>query len=176
MICGIDEAGRGTLAGPLVVAGVILKNPVSGLKDSKKLSPKKREELAKIIIQSAEYKICVFSSKKIDESGLSFCLAKALKTIKTSLKANRYIFDGSCNYGQSNIETIVKADKTIAQVSAASILAKHNKDKILLKLAKDYPNFSFASHQGYATQKHIEEIKKFGKTPIHRQSFKLKNI
>lgn len=176
MTCGIDEAGRGTLAGDMVVAGVILHQELSGLKDSKALSFAQRIALRDLIKANSSYKLCVFSAAEIDNKGLSLCIKQALQEIAQSLKATRYIFDGNTNYGVSQITSLVKADKTIKEVQAASILAKTEKDTRLLTMAKDYPNYNFASHQGYATKAHIKEIQEFGRSEIHRKTFKLKAL
>jgi ribonuclease HII len=176
MLCGIDEAGRGCAAGPLVVAGVVLKNKIEGLNDSKKLTRQKREKLFENIIQNSFYHICIIDAKTIDHIGLSASIKNALIEITNTLKANRYIFDGNTNFGIKNIKNLIKADSKILEVSAASILAKVTKDKELLKLGKEFPQFSFSSHQGYLTKKHIQEIKQYGLSPIHRKSYKIKAL
>ena len=173
-LCGIDEAGRGCVAGPLVVAGVILTNDIKHLDDSKKLTKQKREKLFEQIIQNSLYHICIIDAKTIDNIGLSASIKNALLEITQKLKANNYIFDGNTNFGVQHIDTLIKADSKISEVSAASILAKVIKDKELLKLAKDFPEFSFSSHQGYLTKKHLQEIKEHGLTSIHRKSYKIK--
>ncbi|NEW59984.1 ribonuclease HII, partial [Sulfurovum sp. bin170] len=117
-ICGIDEAGRGPLAGDLVIAGVILINPIEGLMDSKKISEKKREALYPQIIQNSQYHIVSFSPKEIDELGLSACLGRGLESIQKHLKAEIYLFDGNQSFGVLGITTMVKADTKVAEVSA----------------------------------------------------------
>ncbi len=173
MICGIDEAGRGCIAGPLVVAGVILHEDFP-YKDSKRLSPKMREKLFGKISQNPHC-FKVFSNEDVDNLGLSACLRQGLKTIMAKLEASRYLFDGNCNYGVCGLETMIKADAQIHSVAAASILAKVIKDKILCEKGKEYP-FNFCAHQGYATKAHIEEIKKYGYSSLHRKTFKLKGL
>jgi len=176
VICGIDEAGRGPIAGPLVIAGVILKEEIEGLKDSKKLTPKKREKLFEEIIQKSEYKIVEVSNKTIDEKGLSFAINFALNEIVNSLKADKYIFDGNSKFGVEILETLIKGDDKVKEISAASILAKVTRDRFMIEISKNYPNYNFAKHKGYITKEHIEEIKKYGYSDIHRKSYKLKAL
>lgn len=173
-ICGIDEAGRGAMAGELVVAACILSEKFDeNLSDSKKLSPKKRDELFKKITQNSKFLILYFSNEEIDNFGLSWCLQKALVTIKSHFKACEFIFDGNCNYGVSDIKTIIKADNLIKEVSAASILAKVSRDKMLNLYGKIYPEYGYEKHKGYGTKSHFEAIFKFGLSKISRKSFKV---
>ena len=176
ILCGIDEAGRGCVAGDLVIAGAVLHKEIEELNDSKKLTKKKREELFEIIIKNADYKIVSFSALEVDELGISQCLHLGIKTIKKSVKADEYLMDGNSTFKNEGVKTEVKADAKYPEVSAASILAKVTKDRNLIKLGAEFPNFSFSSHQGYGTKKHIEEIQKYGLTPLHRKSFKIKSI
>lgn len=180
MICGIDEAGRGCLAGDLCIAGCILKTDIQGLNDSKKLSGKKRDELFKIIKENSFYKIVTFTSMQVDELGLSSCINKGLTQIVEYFKKEfsdvEFIFDGNSKFGVSELETMVKADSKIREVSAASILAKVTRDNNLKFADKLYPNFEFLNHKGYATKKHIELIKKYGYTTFHRKSYKIKTL
>jgi len=184
-ICGIDEAGRGPIAGPLVVAGCIFKmengkwkmeNYLEDINDSKKLSEKKREELFEIIKQTCEYHIVFVDNKTIDKKGLSYAINYALKEIKNTLKAEKYLFDGNSNFGVEGIETIIKGDSKIKQISAASILAKVSRDKYMIEIADNYPMYNFKKHKGYITKEHIEEIKKHGFSDIHRKSYRLKAL
>lgn len=175
-LCGIDEAGRGCLAGPMVVAGAVLKKEIPGLNDSKKLTPKKREALYEQIVQSAEYHICIIPPEAIDARGISPTLKSSLEEIMATLVADEFLFDGNSSYGIAGLNHLIKADATVTAVAAASILAKVTKDRELIKAGIAYPDFSFASHQGYGTQKHVEEIRRFGMTPIHRKSYKIKSL
>jgi len=175
-ICGIDEAGRGPIAGPLVMAGVVLKEKIEGLRDSKKLTEKKREVLFDEIIQKSDYKIVEVSNVIIDEKGLSFSINYCLKTILDSLKAERYIFDGNSKFGINILETMIKGDDKVSQISAASILAKVTRDRFMKSIAEIYPSYSFAKHKGYITKQHIEEIKQHGYSDIHRKSYKVKSL
>lgn len=175
-LCGIDEAGRGPIAGDLVIAGCILRNHIEGLNDSKKLTEKKRELLYEIITQNSAYHIVTFSSKEIDENGISFCLKKGLEEIIKTLPCENYLFDGNSTFGVKGVQTMIKADGKIPEVSAASILAKVTHDRNIIKDAKIYPIYQFEKHKGYGTELHIEMIKKYGYCEIHRKSYKLKAL
>jgi ribonuclease HII len=175
-LCGIDEAGRGPIAGDLVIAGCILMGKVEGLNDSKKLTEKKREALYELIVKNAEYHIVKFSARAIDENGISKCLASGLREIMAQLQADSYLFDGNTTFGVGGLETMVKADGKIAEVSAASILAKVTHDRDIIKESKKYPEYEFEKHKGYGTKRHVELIKKFGYCEIHRRSYKLKAL
>ncbi len=177
-ICGIDEAGRGPLAGPLIVVGVILLKDIKGLNDSKKLSQRRREELYSLIVANSRYHIVIFEASTIDNEGISNCLRKGLEEIVDILGENgvSFIFDGNCNYGVKDINTMIKADAKVPEVSASSIIAKVTRDNIMQKEAKVYPNYGFETHKGYGTKKHIEAIKCYGLSPIHRKSFQIKKL
>jgi len=175
-LCGIDEAGRGPLAGDLVIAGVILLNEVEGLMDSKVLSEKKREELYPLILENSLYHIVSFSAQDIDKDGLSICLGKGLESIQEHLNAKVYLFDGNQTFGVLGISTMVKADGKIAEVSAASILAKVTHDRAIVKASKLFPLYGFEKHKGYGTKAHIEAIKEHGYCDLHRRSFKVKGL
>ncbi|HEC1877742.1 TPA: ribonuclease HII [Campylobacter jejuni] len=173
-LIGIDEAGRGALAGPMMMAACKLNKKLDGLCDSKKLSEKKREELYEIIIKNSNYLILAFSSEQIDALGLSTCLKTGLKLIKKHFKAeNNFLYDGNTNLGINGIKTQIKADTSILQVSAASILAKVSKDRVMNFLAKDFPCYEFEKNKAYGTKAHKELIAKFGICKLHRKSFKL---
>lgn len=176
MLCGIDEAGRGPIAGDLVMAGCILHAPIEGLHDSKKLSEKKREKLFEQIIQNSTYHIVKFSATQIDNDGISACLTKGLEEIIEKLPCEEYLFDGNSNFGVQGLPTMIKADSKIPEVSAASILAKVTHDRDILKEAKKYPQYQFEKHKGYGTKLHVEMIKKYGYCDIHRRSYKLKAL
>ena len=175
-LCGIDEAGRGCIAGDLVIVGVILKNEIKGLMDSKKLTEKKRELLYPQIIQNSFYHIVSFSPQKIDQIGLSACLAQGLEEIMQNLEAKVYLFDGNQTFGVLGITTMVKADTKIAEVSAASILAKVTHDRAIKEASNAYPLYGFEKHKGYGTKAHIEAIKEHGYCDAHRRSFKVKAL
>ena len=177
-LCGIDEAGRGPLAGPLVVAGVILEKDILGLNDSKVLSEKKREKLFDEIKEKSKYHIVFKSAKEIDDFGISFCLKSSILEIMEKLQefSNNFLMDGNTNFGIQNLQKEIKADAKYAQVSAASILAKVSRDRFMDEISPLYANYNFHKHKGYGTKSHIEAIRKFGRSDIHRFSFKLKAL
>ncbi|RAX57101.1 ribonuclease HII [Helicobacter monodelphidis] len=172
-ICGVDEAGRGCIAGSLFMAGVILKSPIDGLNDSKKLSRTQRFLLEKHIHQSSEYIIVSFDATQIDTQGLSACLHTGLLKIQKQLNADEYIFDGNCNFGIKSYKTLIKGDQQLQEIQAASILAKCAKDRESLDLDQLYPKYLFKNHCGYATKKHLQAIMQYGKLPCHRKSFQI---
>ncbi len=175
-LCGIDEAGRGPIAGSLVIVGVILKNPIEGLNDSKKLSEKKRELLFELIIENSIYYIVSFSAHDVDEHGISKCLKTGLEEIIKEMPTDNFLFDGNSKFGVSNIQTMIKADAKIAEVSAASILAKVTRDREMIAFSKTYHEYAFEKHKGYGTALHVNRIKRHGYCDIHRKTFKLKAL
>lgn len=179
-LCGIDEAGRGPLAGDLVMAGVILKYPLNKhlkeLNDSKKLSEKKREFLYDIITKNSEFHIVSFSAKNVDKNGISACLEEGLISIMITINTDNFLFDGNSTFGVENLKTLVKADATIAEVSAASILAKVTHDRAIVEMSKQYPEYGFERHKGYGTKHHVEMIKKHGYCEVHRKTYKIKAL
>ena len=178
MLCGIDEAGRGPIAGPLVVAGAILLEDIKGLNDSKVLSEKKREKLYEEIIEKSKYHIVFSNADLIDEKGISYCLKNSILEIMENLNefCKEFLMDGNTSFGISTLQHKIKADATIKEVSAASILAKVSRDRFMNEISSKYPNYDFEKHKGYGTKAHIEAIKKFGRSDIHRVSFKLKAL
>ncbi len=178
-IAGVDEAGRGPCAGPLVVAAVILKDPfskeLSQVKDSKELTETKREQLFEIIIENCiDYNIVEITPDEIDQLGLHKCniegMRRAVMGLKTS--AEYVLTDGYPIPGLTipNL-SVWKGDKVAISISAASILAKVYRDRIMIELDKKYPNYGLANHKGYITALHTDAIKKYGVLPIHRKSF-----
>jgi ribonuclease HII len=178
-IAGVDEAGRGPCAGPLVVAAVILKDPfskeLSHVKDSKELTEAKREQLFEIIIENCiDYNIVEITPDEIDQLGLHKCniegMRRAVMGLKTS--AEYVLTDGYPIPGLTipNL-SVWKGDKVAISISAASILAKVYRDRIMIELDKKYPNYGLANHKGYITALHTDAIKKYGVLPIHRKSF-----
>ena len=176
VLCGIDEAGRGPLAGPLCFAGCVLTGEIKGLNDSKKLTEKKRESLFDEVIANSIYHIVWHSAKDIDTLGISSCIKRSLIEIKSKINADRYLFDGNSRFGVDGLETMVKADTQVAAVMAASIIAKVSRDRAMLELDKQYPQYGFASHKGYGTAAHIEMIRRHGLSEVHRESFKPKAL
>ncbi|MDX3960243.1 ribonuclease HII [Aliarcobacter skirrowii] len=178
MFCGIDEAGRGPLAGPLVVAGVILLEDIQNLADSKVLSEKKREKLFDEIKQKSKYHIVFKSAKQIDDLGISFCIKESILEIMKTLQndASSFLMDGNTNFGIENLQKEIKADAKYKEVSAASILAKVSRDRFMDSISENYPEYNFKKHKGYGTKAHVDAIKEFGRSNIHRFSFKLKAL
>ncbi len=173
-LCGIDEAGRGCLAGSLVMAGVVMTSLIEGLMDSKKLTEKRREALYPRIIENSRYHIISFSAHQVDQMGISKCLHIGLLSIQEYLTGVDYLFDGNSTFGVSNIKTMIKADNKVPEVSAASILAKVTRDKEIVALSQKYPEYGFEKHKGYGTKAHIEALAKYGRCDIHRKTFSVK--
>lgn len=176
-VCGCDEAGRGPLCGPVVAAAVILPCDFSieGLNDSKKLSEKKREKLYTLITENAiAYGIAEASPAEIDEINIlnASMLAMRRAVEKLAVPADFALIDGNCARG-FNIptETIVKGDAKSASVAAASILAKVTRDRLCTEQDKLYPEYGIAKHKGYPTKEHMEAVRKYGPSPIHRRTF-----
>lgn len=176
-ICGVDEAGRGPLAGPVCAAAVILPPDtiIEGVNDSKKLSEKKREELFDVVIDTAlAYCIAFGSVEEIEEHNI---LATTMMTMKRaveglSIKADYAIIDGN-RMPELDIpgNYVVKGDANSMSIAAASILAKVSRDRLMLEYAKEYPQYFFEKHKGYGTKLHNEMILKYGPSKIHRMSF-----
>jgi ribonuclease HII len=184
-IAGVDEVGRGPLAGPIVACAVILDlnviedELILWLNDSKKLSEKKREALAEIIKEKAlAYFISESSNDEIDEKGISYCNNNIFLEACTSMKIKPELVlsDGYLIKG-INIpnKSVIKGDAKSASIAAASILAKVYRDNLMKDYSKEYPHYAFEENAGYGTSKHIEGLKEFGACKIHRRSF-LKNI
>ncbi len=176
MLCGIDEAGRGALAGPLVVAGVILHEPIDGLDDSKKLTEAKREELFELIIRNSRYEIVFTDNGTIDDIGLSQAISRSIEQIMEVLQPQIAIMDGNTNYGILGVQAVVKADSKVSEVSAASILAKVSRDRHMVEMDRKFPQYGFSNHKGYGTKAHIEAIRKYGRCVLHRTSFLVRGL
>lgn len=181
IIVGIDEAGRGCWAGPLVAAAVVLHRPIDGIGDSKQLSRKRREQLSEIIRQSASFGIGWVYPNEIDEIGLTASTAKAMNEALNQITTpyEEIIIDGNYNYLQGlsdglwpKVRTIIKADASVQEVGAASILAKVARDEYMAEMDIKYPKYRFASHVGYGTALHHELLKLHGVCDIHRLSYK----
>lgn len=176
-VCGVDEAGRGPLAGPVCAAAVILPKGmiIEGVNDSKKLSEKKREVLFDVICSSAlAYSIAFAEVEEIEEVNI---LRATMNTMKRAveglnIKADFAYIDGN-SMPPLNIDgdCIVKGDAKSMSVACASILAKVSRDRLMLKYAEEYPQYSFEKHKGYGTKVHVEALKEYGPCPIHRLSF-----
>ena len=180
-IAGTDEAGRGPLAGPVVAAAVIFPDDVfiEGVNDSKKLSEKKRNELYDKIISSAlSYGIGIIDNDEIDRINILQASLKAMKLAVSQLipQPDLILIDGNKSFvSETRTKTIVKGDSKSFAIAAASILAKVTRDGIMVKAAEEFPNYSWQQNKGYPTKVHIEAVKKFGATPLHRKTF-LKNF
>lgn len=176
-ICGVDEAGRGPLAGPVCAAAVILPRGkiIEGVNDSKKLSEKKREQLFDIIKEeSAAYSIGWASVEEIEEINILNAAMLAMKRAVEGLplQADFAYIDGNKTPDLDiPCEAIVKGDANSMSIAAASILAKVSRDRLMIDYAKQYPEYGFEKHKGYGTKVHNEAILKHGVTPIHRMSF-----
>ena len=176
-ICGVDEAGRGPLCGPVVAAAVILKKDsvIEGVNDSKKLSEKKREKLYDDIIQNAvAVGVGISGVDVIEEVNILNATKQAMIEAINNLKiAPEYaLIDGNQPIDISiPFETVVSGDAKSESIAAASIIAKVTRDRMLIEYDKTYPEYGFAKHKGYGTKAHIEAIKEHGITPIHRPSF-----
>ena len=176
-ICGVDEAGRGPLAGPVCAAAVILPRDleIPGLTDSKKLTDKKRRELFPIIKEQAiAYGIGFASEQEIDEINILQATFLAMQRAIDQLegKADMALIDGNRqkDFGLPAV-TVVKGDSLSASIAAASVLAKVTRDDLMLEMAKEYPQYGFEIHKGYGTKAHYDAIHAHGTCPIHRRSF-----
>ena len=177
-ICGIDEAGRGPLAGPVVVASVIMPadSIIEGVNDSKKVSEKKREKLYDLILEEAiSYGVGIIGQDEIDDINILNATKKGLTMSLKELdkKPDLIIVDALTHIDTLGIpyESIIKGDAKCYSISAASIIAKVTRDRIMREWDKVYPQYGFATHKGYGTAAHIAAIKEYGLCPIHRRSF-----
>ena len=180
-VCGTDEAGAGPLAGPVYAAAVILDRDsvIDGLNDSKKLSEKKREKLFdEIIAKARAYAIVSVPEAVIDDINILNARMLAMRQAVSELDTapDFLLVDGNRD-PNAEVETlcVVGGDGKSASIAAASILAKVSRDRFMLKMAEEYPQYKFEKHKGYGTKVHVEAIRQFGPCPIHRRSF-LKNI
>ena len=175
-IVGMDEAGRGPLAGPLVVAAVCFPKGYQheGIYDSKKVSEKKREEMFQIIQQDAlEYHIQIVSPQEIDELNIYRATQKAMEDLSFQFKKIDGILTDAMPlpHVSQEVISIVKGDQKSVSIAAASILAKVTRDRIMVEYDKMYPEYGFKDHKGYGTKKHLEAIEKYGVLEIHRESY-----
>lgn len=177
-ICGIDEAGRGPLAGPVVIAGVIMPQDsmIEGVNDSKKVSEKKREKLYDLILEEAiSYSVAVIGQDVIDEINILNATKQGVTEVVEGLdiKPDLIIVDALTHINTKGIpyDSIVKGDAKCYNIAAASIIAKVTRDRIMRQWDEVYPQYGFSGHKGYGTAKHIEAIKEYGICPIHRRSF-----
>ena len=181
-VCGIDEAGRGPLAGPVVVACAMMKpdSMIEGVNDSKKVSEKKREKLYDLIIQEAiSYSVAIIGQDVIDEINILNATKKGVTQVvdELEIKPDLIVIDALEHINTRGIpyESIIKGDAKCYNISAASIIAKVTRDRIMRQWHEIYPQYGFIAHKGYGTAKHMEAIREYGLCPIHRKSF-TKNI
>ncbi len=181
-ICGIDEAGRGPLAGPVVVAGVIMPKDsmIEGVNDSKKVSEKKREKLYDMILEEAiSYSVAIIGQDVIDEINILNATKQGVTKVVEELdvKPNLILVDALTHINTKGIpyDSIIKGDAKCYNIAAASIIAKVTRDRIMREWDEIYPQYGFINHKGYGTAKHIEAIKEYGPCPIHRRTF-IKNF
>lgn len=175
-VCGVDEAGRGPLAGNVVAAAVIMPEGliIEGLDDSKKLTEKKREKLYDIILEKAICSIAWATPAEIDEYNIlnATMLAMRRAVEGLSVKADFALIDGNCSRGfEIPTQTVVKGDAKSYSIAAASVLAKVTRDRQCLEMDKDYPEYGFAGHKGYPTKAHMAKVIELGPCPEHRRSF-----
>ena len=177
IICGIDEAGRGPLAGPVYAAAVILPEhlDIPGLTDSKKLSDKKRRELFPLIQEQAvAYGIGFATEQEIDEINILQATFLAMRRAldQLTVRPELALIDGNreTDFGLP-VKTVVKGDSLSANIAAASVLAKVSRDDWMLKMAQEYPEYGFEIHKGYGTRAHYDALREFGPCPIHRRTF-----
>jgi ribonuclease HII len=186
-LLGVDEAGRGPLAGPVAVAVVALDPGFDilaafpGLNDSKKLSPKKREALYELLLiegrkGTVRAKVCFASEKTIDRRGIAAAvraaLSRGVETLSPDPKGVKIFLDGSLRAPKEyEQETIIGGDAFVPAIMLASVAAKVVRDRLMLRLAKEYPQYGFEAHKGYGTKAHYEAIAIHGLSPIHRRSF-----
>lgn len=181
IVCGVDEAGRGPLAGPVCAAAVILPDGlvIEGLDDSKKLTEKKRDALYDVIIEDAiSYSIAFASVEEIEEFNILQATFLAMKRAVEGLnvKADLALVDGNQKPPlEIQSRTLVKGDAKSPSIAAASILAKVTRDRLMMEMAEQYPEYCFDKHKGYGTKLHYEKIIEHGISPVHRRSF-LKKI
>ena len=177
-ICGIDEAGRGPLAGPVVVAGVIMPKDsmIEGVNDSKKVSEKKREKLYDLILEEAiSYSVAIIGQDIIDEINILNATKQGVTQVVEGLdiRPDLILVDALTHINTKGVpyESIIKGDAKCYNIAAASIIAKVTRDRIMRQWDEIYPQYGFVNHKGYGTSKHIEAIKEYGLCPIHRRSF-----
>lgn len=177
-IAGVDEAGRGPLAGDVYAAAVILPQNlcIEGLNDSKKLTEKKREELFGIICEKAiAYSVCAISAQEIDEINILEATYKAMQgaVARLHIQPDFVMIDGNRIKGiELPHKTVIKGDALSASIAAASILAKVSRDRYMQEQAKLYPQYQFEIHKGYGTKSHMRLIAEYGPSPIHRRTFR----
>ena len=181
LVCGCDEAGAGPLAGRVYAAAVILPRElaIEGLNDSKKLTPKKRDQLYDVIVEQAEaYSVAWVEAEEIDETDILSARMNAMQRAIDGLRVQPdfALIDGNRDHGKQGAvttphATVVKGDSLSASIAAASILAKVSRDRYMEEMAAEYPQYAFEQHKGYPTKLHYEKLRQYGPCPIHRRTF-----
>ena len=181
LVCGCDEAGAGPLAGRVYAAAVILPRElvIPGLNDSKKLTPKKRDQLYDLIIEQAQaWSVAWVEAEEIDETDILSARMNAMQRAidGLSVKPDFALIDGNRDHGKHGADTtphatVVKGDSLSASIAAASILAKVSRDRYMEEMAEQYPQYAFEQHKGYPTKLHYERLRQYGPCPIHRRTF-----
>ena len=175
IIAGTDEVGRGSLAGPVVAAAVILKEEICGLDDSKKLSPKKRAILSEEIFKKSYFGYGIVSNQKIDEINILKASLLAMKRaiLNLPIRPSLVLVDGTYKLDLDiPMETIIGGDSCEDTISAASIIAKVYRDKLMIEYDMKFPKYNFISNKGYGTKDHLNALKAYGHSNIHRKTFK----
>ncbi len=182
ILCGVDEAGRGPLAGPVVAAAVIFGDDVyiDGIYDSKQITRSKRESLYEEIIETASvFAVGIIDNTEIDCVNILEATKNAMDKAVSKLKIQPDLIIADGNFYRndlSEVKNFIKGDEKSFSIAAASIIAKVTRDRIMTDFEKDYPHFSFSAHKGYGTRRHIDEILEHGYTAIHRKSFTIKSF
>jgi ribonuclease HII len=175
-IAGIDEVGRGPLAGPVVIAGIVLPRSYTilpGVCDSKKTTAKQRKELYPLITKAYQYHIVVLDNDHIDTVGIANSVVEGMNQVIHTLKAQINLIDGYFRKGlfPDNTFTMIDGDALYYSIAAASIIAKYTRDSIMDELDEHYPLYGFKHHKGYGTKEHLANLEKFGPSSIHRKSY-----
>ena len=180
IIAGVDEAGRGPLAGPVVAAAVIVdqNNIIKGIRDSEKLSKKKREDIYHYITSHYVWSVGIVGSDEIDEINILQATIKACRLAVSALKvkADIVLVDGNMKFGDQRFLSIIKGDDKSISIAAASIIAKVTRDRLMNDLSHEFPEYKWHQNAGYGTKEHKEAIIKHGRSVHHRKSFKVKDI
>ena len=178
LIGGVDEAGRGPLAGPVVVAGVVmpLDDLIEGVNDSKKLSEKKREKLYDEIVKKAiSWHVAIVDAERIDEINILNATKEGMLQCVENLGASCVLIDAVKLDSKVETVSIIKGDQLSYNIAAASIIAKVTRDRLMKKYALEYPKYQFEKHKGYGTALHVSLLKEYGPCPLHRRTF-IKNF
>ena len=176
IICGLDEAGRGPLAGPIVGAAVVLNSQfsINQLEDSKKINSKQREKLYRLILESgAIVETEIITARQINNRGIGWANKEIFKRLIKRIEADKYIIDGvlKIKINNKNIKSVIKADATRKCVMAASIVAKVTRDQLMKHLHEEHPQYGWISNMGYGTRYHVSAIAEFGTVKYHRSVF-----